>query len=142
MNIRALCGEVERVFEVLDDTGAQVSLVMAGLLSPVCLTAGRGPVRPKVPNGQYNLGRTREAEIVLQFVNHRGPRRPDLGKEILLKGKFYEALVDWDMIVGYDFMMERDSGVVPALAFLTLYQDDQLSILLGFCVRKKALLRS
>ena len=31
------------------------------------------------------------------------------------------------MIVGYDFMMETDSGVLPAQASMTLYQDDQLS---------------
>ena len=60
-------------------------------------------------------------------VNHRELSRPDLGKEILLEGRFYEAQMDWDMIVGYDFMMETDSGVLPAQASMTLYQDDQLS---------------
>ena len=35
--------------------------------------------------------------------------------------------MDWDMIVGYDFMMETDSGVLPAQASMTLYQDNQLS---------------
>ena len=35
--------------------------------------------------------------------------------------------MDWDMIVGYDFMMETDSGVLPAQASMTRYQDDQLS---------------
>ena len=34
--------------------------------------------------------------------------------------------MDSDMIVGYDFMMETDSGVLPAQASMTLYQDDQL----------------
>ena len=72
-------------------------------------------------------GGTKEAAIGLQFVNHRELSRPDLGKEILLHGSFYEAEMDWDMIVGYDFMMETDSGVLPAQASLTLYQDDQLS---------------
>ena len=32
--------------------------------------------------------------------------------------------MDWEMIVGYDFMMETDSGVLPAMASMTLYQDD------------------
>ena len=31
------------------------------------------------------------------------------------------------MIVGYNFMMETDSSVLPAQASMTLYQDDQLS---------------
>ena len=78
-------------------------------------------------NGQYMVGGTKEAAIGLQFVNHRELSRPDLGKEILLQGRFYEAEMDWDMIVGYDFMMETDSGVLPAQASMTLYQDDQLS---------------
>ena len=127
LKVRALCGEVEKVFDVLVDTGAQVSLVKAGLLPPECLTDSRKPVRLKVANGQYMVGGTKEAAIGLQFVNHRELSRPDLGKEILLHGRFYEAGMDWDMIVGYDFMMETDSGVLPAQASMTLYQDDQLS---------------
>ena len=71
-------------------------------------------------------GGTRDAAIGLQFVNHRELSHPDLGKEIVLQGRFYEAQIDWDMIVGYDFMMETDSGVLPAQASMTLYQDDQL----------------
>ena len=114
LKVRALCGEVEKVFDVLVDTGAQVSLVKAGLLPPECLTDSRKPVRLKVANGQYMVGGTKEAAIGLQFVNHRELRRPDPGKEILLQGCFYEAEMDWDMIVGYDFMMETDSGVLPA----------------------------
>ena len=127
LTVRALCGEVEKVFDVLVDTGAQVSLFKAGLLPPECLTDSRRPVRLKVANGQYMVGGTREAATGLQFVNHRELSRPDLGKEILLQGRFYEAEINWDMIVGYDFMMETDSGVLPAQASMTLYQDDQLS---------------
>ena len=127
LKVRALWGEVEKVFDVLVDTGAQVSLVEAGLLPPECLTDSRRPVRLKVANGQYMMGGTRGAVIGLQFVNHRELSRRDLGKEILLQGRFYEAQMDWDMIVGYDFMMETDSGVLPAQASITLYQEDQLS---------------
>ena len=127
LKVCALCGEVEKVFDVLVDTGAQVSLVKAGLLPPECLTDSQKPVRLKVVNGQYMVGGTKEAAIRLQFVKHRELSRPDLGKEIPLQGRFYEAEMDWDMIVGYDFMMETDSGILPAQASMTLYQDDQLS---------------
>ena len=127
LKVRALCGEVEKVFDVLVETGAQVSLVKAGLLLPECLTDSRKRVRLKVANGQYMVEGTKEAAIGLQFVNHRELSCPDLGKEILLQGRFYEAEMDWDMIVWYDFMMETDSGVLPAQASMTLYQDDQLS---------------
>ena len=129
LKVRALCGEVEKVSDVLVDTGAQLSLVKAGLLPPDCLTDSRKPVRLKVANGQYMVGgtKTKEAAIGLQFVNHRELSPPDLGKEILLQGRFYEAEINWDMIVGYDFMMETDPGVLPAQASMTLYQDYQLS---------------
>ena len=127
LKVRALCGEVEKVFDMLVGTGAQVSLVKAGLLPPDCPTDSRKPVRLKVANGQYMVGGTREVAIGLQFGNHRELSRPDLGKEFLLQGLFYEAKMDWDMIVGYDFMMETDSGVLLAQASMTLYQNDQMS---------------
>ena len=85
LKVCALCGEVEKVFDVLVDTGAQVSLVKAGILPPQCLTDSRKPVRLKVANGQYMVGGRREAAIGLQFVNHCELSRPDLGKEIILQ---------------------------------------------------------
>ena len=127
LKVRALCGEVEKVFDVLVDTGAQVSLVKAGLLPPECLIDSRRPVRLKVANGQYMVESTKRAAIGLQFVNHRELSRPDLGKEVLLQARFYKAQMDWHMIVGYNFMMETDSGVLLAQASMILYQDDQLS---------------
>ena len=115
LKIHALCRKIESVFLVLVDTGAQVSLVKAGLLPPACLTASRAPVRLKVANGQYMVRGTKEAEVALQFLNHRGLRPADLGKEILV------------LIVSYNFMMGTDSGVLPAQACITLYQDDAFS---------------
>ena len=129
LQIRALCGEVEWVFNLLVDTDAQVSLVKIGLFPLECLTTGHRPLRLKVANGQYMEGGTRKAQIALQFVNHPELSRPDLGKKILLKGKFYEAQMDWRIIDGYEFMMETDYGVLPAQSFRTLYQDDPLSLL-------------
>ena len=69
LKVLALCGEVEKVFNVLVDRGAQVSLVKAGLLPPECLTDSRRPVRLKVAKGQYMGGGMREAAIGLQLVN-------------------------------------------------------------------------
>ena len=127
LKMRALCGEAEEVFSVLVDTGAQFSMVQAGLLLPECLTTSKRPVKLKVANGEYMVGCTKEAQIALQFVNHRELSSPDLGKEILLKGTFFETQMDWDMINGYNFMMETDSGVLLVQASITLYQDDQPS---------------
>ena len=121
LKILALCGQVERVLNLLVDTGAQVSLVKAGLLLPECLTASRRPVRLEMANGQYKVGGTKEAEIALQFVNHHELSRPDLGKEILLKGKCYEAQMVCDMIVGYGLRCSPSPGLydsVPGRAAL------------------------
>ena len=98
LKIRTLSGEVEPIFNVLVDTGAVVSLVKPGLLPPESLTASQRPVKLQVANGEYMVGGTNEAEIALQFVNHPELSSMDLGKEILLKGKFYEAQMDWDMM--------------------------------------------
>ena len=112
LKIRALCGEVEKVFHTLVDNGPQDSLVKAGLLRPECLTTSRRPVRPRAANGQYLVAK--EAEIPLQFLNHGELSRPDVDNVILLKEKFLEAQMDWNMIIWYDFMMETDSDVLPA----------------------------
>ena len=66
------------------------------------------------------MGGTKEVKIALQFVNHRELSCTDLGKEILLKETFYKAHMDWDMIVGYNIMMETDRGVLPAQASMAL----------------------
>ena len=109
---------------MLVDTGPVVILDKAGLHPPECLTTSWRPVRLKVANGQYMVGGMREAQITLVFVIHCELSRPDLGKEILLQGKFYEAQVDWDMLVGYNFMMQTASGVLQAHASMTLYLDN------------------
>ena len=72
-------------------------------------------------------GGTKEADVALQVLSHRQLSRPNLGKEILLKENFYEAQMDWDMMVGYDLLMGTDSVVLPARASMTAYKDDQVS---------------
>ena len=43
---------------------------------------------------------TREAQIPPQFVKHCELGGPDVCKETLLRGNFYEVQIDWDMFVG------------------------------------------
>ena len=57
LKVRALCGEVEKVFDVLVDTGAQVSLVNAALLPPECLTDSRKPVQAECGERPVHGGR-------------------------------------------------------------------------------------
>ena len=52
LKARALCGKVEKVFGVLVDAGAKVSLVKISLLPPEYLTTNRKFVRLKVANSQ------------------------------------------------------------------------------------------
>ena len=120
LKVRALCGQVEKDFDMLVEKGAHFSLVKARLLLLECLTTSRRPVRLRVANVQYLVGGTMEAKIALQFVNHRELSRPDINKQLHLNGNSHEAQMDWNMIVWYNFMMETDSGVLHALACMTL----------------------
>ena len=61
----------ERIFEILVDTGAQVSLVRRGLLSSQSLRRSAAPVTLKVANGEIMEGGLNEAEINLDL---RPPR--------------------------------------------------------------------
>ena len=123
VKIHALCGGVQRVCNVLVDTGAQVSVAGAGLLPRESLTTGRRPVRLKVGNGQYMVGGMRGAEIALQFVNDCELSCPNLGTEILLKTNLYDA-----QNIGCKVRMETDPGVFAPQTSVTLCdQDDQLS---------------
>ena len=126
LRVKVTVGGVEMVLDVLVDTGAQVSLVKAGLLPREHVRPSSRPVRLKVANGQYMSGGTREATLSLDFIKHSELRRPDLGQPISLTGLFYEADMEWDMILGYDFMVDTDTGVLPAQSSMTLYADDRL----------------
>ena len=90
LKICGSCGDLERVANALVDRGAQVSLVRAGPLLPGCPTTIWRLVGLKVANSEHMVGGMKEAVIALQVVNHCELSRPDLGKEILSKGNFYE----------------------------------------------------
>ena len=71
-------------------------------------------------------GRT-EVHLEMESLNHEELSRPDKGKRVTLGGTFYEADMDWDVIIGYDFMAATDTGVQPTQSFMTLYKDNRLS---------------
>ena len=73
------------------------------------------------------MGGTKEADNPLQFVNYRELSSPDPGKEILLKRNFYEALMNCNTILGYNFLMETDCSLLLAQASVTLCRYDLLS---------------
>ena len=91
LKIRALSKKVERVFDVLVDTGSQVSVVKASLHRPECLTTSGRPVRLKVANGQYMERGTKNAEIALQFSKHAELTRPDPGQANAPKGEVLQG---------------------------------------------------
>ena len=57
---------------------------------------------------------------LLQLMSQGELSCPNLGKELLLKGNFYEAEMHCIMIVGYNLLMEMDSGVLSAQDSMTL----------------------
>ena len=66
---------------------------------------------------------THEATIRMEFWEHERLNRPDLPKRSTLSGNFYVAdITDWDMIMGYDFMVGNSIGALPHRA--TLVRED------------------
>ena len=123
LKVRVRCGQEELVVDVLGDTGAKVSLVRRGLFKEESLQPSRRPVRLKVANGEIMDGGTHEATISMEFWEHERLNRPDLAKRSTLSGNFYVAdITDWDMIMGYDFMVRNAIGALPHHA--TLVRED------------------
>ena len=114
LKVRVRCGQEELVVDVLVDTGAQVSPVQRGLFKEESLQPSRRPVRLKVANGAIMGCGTHEATISMEFWEHERLNRPDLAKRSTLSGNFYVAdITDWDMIMGYDFMVANTIGALP-----------------------------
>ena len=123
LKVRVRCGQEELVVDVLVDTGAQVSLVRRGLFKEESLQRSRRPVRLKVANGGILGGGTHGATISMEFWEHERLNRPDLAKRSTLSGNFYVAdITDWDIIMGYDFIVGNTIGALPHRA--TLVRED------------------
>ena len=64
----------------------------------------------------------------MEFWEHEHLNRPDLAKRSTLSGNFYVAdLTDWDMIMGYDFMVANAIGALPHRATLVREDDECLT---------------
>ena len=73
-------------------------------------------------------GGTHEATISMEFREHERLNRPDLAKRSTLSGNFYVAdITDWDMIMGYDFMVGNAIGALPHRATLVGEDDECLT---------------
>ena len=64
--------------------------------------------------------------LTLDCIHHGELNGRDLGKAISLEGLLYEADMEWDMIIGYDFMVDTSTGTLVAQSNMTLYRDDRL----------------
>ena len=125
LKVRVRCGREEKVVDGLVHTGAQVSLVRRGLFKEELLQASRRPVRLKVANREIMGGGTHEATISMEFWEHERLNRPDLAKRSTPSGNFYVAdITDWDMIMGYDFMVANAIGAPPHCATLVREDDE------------------
>ena len=128
LKVRVRCGQEELSVDALVDTGAQVSLVRRGLFKEESLQPSRRPVRLKVANGEIMGGGTYEATISMEFWEHERLNRPDLEKRSTLSGNFNVAdITDWDMIMGYDFMVGNAIGALLHRATLVREDDECLT---------------
>ena len=127
LKVRVRCRQEELVVDVLVDTGAQVNLDRRRLFKEESLQPSRRPVRMKVANGEIMGGGPHEATISIEFREHERLSRPDLAKRSTLSGNFYVAdITDWDMIIGYDFMVGNAIGALPHRATLVRGDDECL----------------
>ena len=128
LRVRVRCGQEELVVDVFVDTGAQVSLVRRGLFKEESLQPSRRPVRLKVANGEIMGGGTHEATISMEFWEHERLNGPDLAKRSTLSENFYVAdITDWNMIMGYDFMVGNAIGGLLHRATLVGEDDECLA---------------
>ena len=119
----------ERVFEILVDTGDQVSLVCRGLLSSQSLRRSAAPVTLRVANGEIMEGGLHEAQISLEFIRLEQLSRPNLGQNHQIKGLFYEAdQLEWDMIMDFDFRDMTHARVLPHRHTLLVEDAEQLRL--------------
>ena len=124
LKVRVPCGKREGIADVFVDTGAKVSFVRRGLFSDEFLKPSWKPVRLKTGNGKIMGGGTLEGTIVMKFGEHDRLNRHDLAQQIVLSRNFDAADVsDWDIIMGYDFMVSNAIGALPHRA--TLVREDK-----------------
>ena len=127
LRVRVMCRQKGVVADVFVDTGAQVSLLWNGLFLDTCLKSSDQPVRLNVANGRIMDGKAQEAEIGLEFWEHDRFDQPTQAKSLMLHGTFYEAgLPDWDILIGYDFMVSNSAGALQHRATLVLEANESL----------------
>ena len=130
LNVCVRCGREGLVMDVLVDRGSQVILVRRELFKEESLQPSQRPVRLKVVNAGVMVGGTHEATISMEFWEHERQNRQDSAKRSTLSGNFYVAdITNWDMIMGYDFMVSNTIGALPHCATLVREDDKHFTLL-------------
>ena len=81
-------------------------------------------MRLKVANGEIVGGGTHEATIGIEFWEEDRLNGPDSSNRIVLSGNFYAAdISDWDIFMGFDFMVSDAMGALRHRA--TLVREDR-----------------
>ena len=71
---------------------------------------------------------THEATIGMKFWERDRLNRPDLSKRIVLSGRFCATdISDWDIIMGYDFMVSNAIEALPHRAMLVREDKERLT---------------
>ena len=115
----------ERVVSVLVDTGSEISLVRPGLLLEEDLRQAAEPIRLVTVSGRALEGGRRVADLTLELRPLRGTDVKRVG------GVFYEAAIEWDLIVGYDFLIKNKMGLLPHKKGLVIEKGGDVTLFTG-----------
>ena len=96
---------------VLVDTGAEVSLVRQGLLPEGAMREAKRPLKLVAANNQRLPGGRRVAEVGLRFEAELGREKKE--HTLTAPSELYEAAMEEDVILSYQWLAERDIDVCP-----------------------------
>lgn len=120
---------VQKLMNVLVDTGAQVNLIRSGLVEPGLMDVAVEPVRLLAANNQVIEGGDKVVPLSLGFMQFQGGEwKPDL---LVLEGIFFQAAIEVDMILSYPWLLENKLGVFPHHNSLAL-DEPELTLLYGW----------
>ena len=97
----------------LVDTGACVNLIKKGCLSDQ-MTTSADPLKMVTANGETLQGGDQEIDLELDFRLKNEEELPFDSDTFHLRGKFHDADIENELILGYPWLQENNLAILPA----------------------------